>query len=66
MIDRDEAETFTHLKNYNRTGVKVLGVRMEKLKKGERGGKGRQRDIYDDKNTLFAVLVCVLFSLHTS
>ena len=39
---------------------------MEKIKKGERGTKGRRRDREDDKNTLFAVLVCVLFSLHVS
>ena len=47
-------------------GVKVLSVRMEKIKKGERGTKGRRRDREDDKNTLFAVLVCVLFSLRVS
>ena len=47
-------------------GVKVLSVRMEKFKKGERGTKGRRRDREDDKNTLFAMLLCVLFSPHMS
>ena len=39
---------------------------MEKLVKWERKKREDKMNRYDDKNTLFAVLVCVLFSLHVS